>query len=726
MKESTSFSRLFLSHFENYSRLVEKPQTIVLDGHCLTLADVVAVARHNLPASLSENAIQGIEASAEALQKSISKGEIIYGVNTGFGGSADTRTRKIENLQREIIRGLNYGILEGNLYSTPSALIDRNPGPMQRFTDTLPIDNQSGNHMPESWVRGMALIRLNSLVTGASGVRLSTVETLFKLLQENIMPLVPLRGSISASGDLSPLSYIGSTIQGKPNIMVMAGEKTSRHVSRADVALAAKSIPRIHLGPKEGLAIVNGTAASTSVGALAMHEAMCQATLSQILTAMSVEALLGTNESFDPFFSHVRPHPGQTDTANTIYRLLRGSSLMQRGDGSEKSSLRQDRYSIRTAPQWTGPILEDFTLAHDQVVTELNSVTDNPLIDITGLENRTIHGGNFQAKSITSAMDKVRLGTQSIGKMLFAQCTELINPATNRGLPPNLVFDEPSESYIWKGTDIMIAALVSELGFLANPVGTHVHSAEMGNQSLNSLALVSARYALDALTVLTQLSSAHLVALCQALDLRVMDASFLQQLERDLQHVFLSNLPSSNFQGSETTDGTFHHWKQTWGIFTRRYAQLTTSNSRDRFTTSIAATSAYLLPLLDAKNPSALASLQTWTEAATQWCIDAFRANKDVYFANPDATPYLGVAAGKMYTFVRKELGIPFIRNDSIATPQGEEEGGVGVGNGVGAGRLGMTMGDVVTKVYRSQRCGALYEVVAECLMAVEGENGKM
>ena len=142
-----------------------------------------------------------------------------------------------------------------------------------------------------------------------------------------------------------------------------------------------------------------------------------------------------------------------------------------------------------------------------------------------------LHGGNFQAKAITSALEKVRQGCQSLGRMLSVQRTELINPATNRGLPPNLVVDEPIESFLWKGIDIMVAALQSELGFLANPVGTHVQTAEIGNQALNSLVLISARYTLDALQVLTQLSAAHLFALCQAIDLRALNLRFLETLK---------------------------------------------------------------------------------------------------------------------------------------------------------------------------------------------------
>lgn len=635
------------------------------------------------------------------------------GVNTGFGGSADTRTQKIENLQREIMRGLNYGILDGGSHP---------PLPRRAAASdcVLPIDHQvSTTHMPEAWVRGTMLIRLNSLARGVSGVRLPTINTLFKLLNENIIPLTPIRGSISASGDLSPLSYIGSTMQGKPTSLVWAGK--DRKVTRADLALAEKSIPKVRLGPKEGLAIVNGTAASASVGALALHEAMGQAALSQVLAAMSVEALLGTDESFDPFFSEVRPHPGQNTSAVAVLNCLSGSLLMQRGDGSEASSLRQDRYSIRTAPQWLGPVLEDIVLAHKQVTDELNSATDNPLIDVSGEKHRTIHGGNFQARAVTSAMEKIRQGAQSIGRMLFAQGTELMNPATNNGLSPNLVFDEPSESYIFKGTDIMMAALTSELGYLANPVGTHVQTAEMGNQALNSLALISARYTLEALQVLTQLSSTHLVALCQALDLRAMSDRFFEELAPRFEKLFVSILLPQYFAIVTTPAQIKSECSKCWAVFMKRVTQLSTLDSKNRFHTAISATSSYLLGLLTPDNPDSLVALQSWTTEATDLATKSYHANKDIYYRTPNALPFLGKAACKMYTFVRKDLGIPFIRNDTISTPESGFEDGPGGING--RETKGMTIGHVITEVYRSQRSGRLYDVVIECIQGARTGN---
>lgn len=442
---------------------------------------------------------------------------------------------------------------------------DENPPSNPILSAALPLDDPvAATCMPESWVRASMLVRLNSLASGASGVRVSTVNTLKQLLQHDVIPRVPTRGSISASGDLSPLSYTSGVMRGKPTLTAWAGSRAmgQRQVIRADIALAEANINPVRLGAKEGLAIVNGTAISAGVAALAMHEAHCQAVLSQILTAMSVEALCGTDESFDAFFAKVRPHPGQKESGRNIHAFLTRSKLVHRSDGSAEASLRQDRYSIRTASQWIGPVLEDLLLAHQQVIIEVSSVTDNPLVDPD--EGRMLHGGNFQAKAVTSAMEKVRQGCQTLGRMLSVQCTELTNPMTNRGLPPNLVVEEPSESYIWKGTDIMVAALQSELGFLANPVGTHVQTAEMGNQALNSLALISARYALDALCILTQISAIHLIALCQALDLRAMNIIFLERFRSNF-----SLITRDTFEGL-TADGECLNKCETslWEAFT--------------------------------------------------------------------------------------------------------------------------------------------------------------
>ena len=580
--------------------------------------------------------------------------------------------------------------------------------------------------MPESWVRASMLIRLNSLASGASGVKTSTIETLAQLLEKDIVPRIPLRGSISASGDLSPLSYLGGLMQGKSSITAWTGSRSTedRQIQRADHALAESSIAPIKLGAKEGLAIVNGTSVSAGVAALAMQEAHCQAVLSQVLTAMTVEALRGTDESFDPFFAQVRPHPGQYESARNIYAFLKVSQLVDRKSGSKPSSLRQDRYSVRTASQWIGPVLEDLLLAHQQVTIEINSVTDNPLVDTSG--DRMLHGGNFQAKAITSAMEKVRQGCQSLGRMLSVQCTELINPATNGGLPPNLVVDEPSESFLWKGIDIMVAALQSELGFLANPVGTHVQTAEMGNQAINSIALISARYTLDALQVLTQLSAAHLIALCQALDLRAMHLRFLETLNghfaEELRAAFPKAWPRS--EGQETGE-VEKLWlgivQNVWTTFTKLLDDTGNLDSSKRFETIAKSLQPTILDH-SPKTAETLTRLETWTQHFSSLAASLFNSNRANYVLNPDATPYLGVASARMYTFVRQKLKVPLIQEATITTPEVEKGDFDFDGDDSpqgGTDQTSSSMGSYVTTVYEAMRSGELYTVVGECVKEV-------
>ncbi|KAI1350629.1 L-Aspartase-like protein [Xylaria sp. FL0043] len=510
-----NFTDLLLQH---YHGLTISQTTI--DGHSLTVADVVMVARHLLPPSLVPESAGIVSEGDRIVREKLAKGDVIYGTNTGFGGSADMRTAAYRGLQQSLFSHLMFGILAEDKPSftnegkkpVESHSLAKNNGVVGIAGSTLslhctpkvllPINESVGTTMPESWVRAAMLVRLNSLSRGPSGIRPCNLESLVTFLNKDIVPRIPTRGSISASGDLSPLSYIGAAMQGKQSVTVFSGPHTkgSRMVVRADAALVSAGIPSIDIQAKEGLAIVNGTAFSAGIASLAVHECLCLAGLAQVLTAMSVEALLGTEESFDPFIAQVRPHPGQVDSAKNIYALLRDSRLTVAT--KVDSELCQDRYSIRIASQWIGPVLEDFALAYQQLSTEINSVTDNPLVDVPG--NRILSGGNFQGRAVTSAVEKLRQGL-------------------HRGLPPNLASDDPSSSYLFKGIDVMTAALTSELGFLANPVGSHVQTAEMGNQAINSLALISTRYTLESVDVFSQLAAAHLVMVCQALDLRALD-----------------------------------------------------------------------------------------------------------------------------------------------------------------------------------------------------------
>ena len=561
--------------------------------------------------------------------------------------------------------------------------------------------------MPPSWVRATLLVRISSLVSGVSGVRSIIVQQMISLLQHDIVPLIPMHGSISASGDLQPLSYVASALQGKANSVCTIGALSGS----AETISAKNAMLRVGMTPqrvvaKEALAIINGTAVSAGVAALAMHEAHGLVTISQILTAMSVESLRGSDESFDPLFAEVRPHPGQIESSRNILAFLRNSKLINRRSTSSSGFLYQDRYSIRTAAQWLSPVLEDILLAHKQIEIECNSVTDNPLIEALKDKTRHLHGGNFQARAITSAMEKVRSSIQTVGRMLFTQATEIINPRTNQGLAPNLVVDEPSESYLFKCLDIMIAALASEMGFLTGNVGSHVQTAEMGNQALNSLALISARYTLTAIDLLAKLVSVHLLVVCQALDLRVMNERFFEAVKPKVrvlaaewfgnlaegpvpEHAFTAQVEAALFDG-KTFDDT------------------TEMDSSERFN-HIAD---FLPSILMATTPSQMSSisvgvLQDWTTKLAATLYSTWHDTRNAYINTPDASPYLGDASRSMYDYVRWQLKIPLLRTDVLVGEDGDDEEGV------------PTVGAHVTRIYEAVRSGEIMIPVIHSLEAV-------
>ncbi len=383
---------------------------------------------------------------------------------------------------------------------------------------------------------------------------------------------------------------------------------------------------------------------------------------------------------------------------------MEGSKLTREHDGKNAGELRQDRYSIRTASQWIGPVLEDVNSAYHQIVIECNSVTDNPL---TTPDGDIIHGGNFQAKAVTSAMEKTRQGFQSLGRILFAQCTELINPATNNGLPPNLTADLPSESFIMKGVDILCASLLSELGFLANPVGSHVQTAEMGNQALNSLALISARYTHTAADLLSRLSAAHLLVVCQALDLRAMHSAFLALVEPPF-HVLTSQV-----LGPICKVPNMH--SILWPALLLALGGGTSEDPAARFGSIASSLQSTILPLIDANKDSlSISLLFDWTNRVTALLCESHESTLAAYLDRGDASPLLGRAARRMYLFVRKDLKVPFLHEKMLrasAPGSGDPELDATVKPG-----HALTIGDHITVLHEAIRQGVLNVPVMEAL----------
>jgi phenylalanine ammonia-lyase len=628
---------------------------VVLDGKTLSIAAVTAASRYNASVELDGSpAVKGrVQRSRDIMHKKVQEKSSIYGVSTGFGGSADTRTDKPLVLGNALLQLLHAGVL-------PSST---------KVLDALPLlDPLHSTSMPESWVRGAILVRMNSLLRAHSGVRWELLEKMNELLSANITPLVPLRGSISASGDLIPLSYVAGTLMGNPRIRVFDGPAAfgARKIVSSTEALNAHQIEPLPLVSKEHLGLLNGTAFSASVASLVLNDAVHLALLSQVCTAMGTEALAGSRGSFDPFIHDTcRPHPGQIESAKVVWDLLEGSKFAITSEQEvtieqDSGVLRQDRYPLRTAPQFIGPQIEDLLASLETITRECNSTTDNPLVDS---ETGKIHnGGNFQAMAVTNALEKTRLGLHHLGKLLFSQCTELVNPTMNRGLPPSLAATDPSLNYHVKGIDIATASYVSELGYLAAPVSTHIQSAEMHNQAVNSLALISGRATIDSLDVLSQLIASYLYILCQALDLRALQNELIDGLDKiaseELSLLFGPHLTQSEL--GETTS-------QVCAALQDTLNDTSTMDAAERMVKVAASSSTVLLdvftgPSISCSNPgAALASIPVFRSKVAAQAESLLDELRRAYLfggrgASP-ASPHLNKTR-PVYEFVRLNLGI--------------------------------------------------------------------
>ncbi|RDW63721.1 hypothetical protein BP6252_11266 [Coleophoma cylindrospora] len=705
---SRSHRRLVIDEWQTLVRTITERSPLFIDGNSVSVPGTVAVARYGITARLSNDhhIRHRLQESVLFVAQRVSKGHSFYGVTTGFGGSANTRTRETEDLQSALLQMQHSGVLPlDHKDKVPESIFDSHLSNGDAYA-TLTI--------PDAWVRGTMLIRANSLARAHSAVQINTIEALFQLLNQDLIPVVPLRGSISASGDLCPLSYIAGVLEGNPDIKVWSGPRTaprtvaSRTIISAPTALDIAGIDPIVLGPKEGLALLNGTSLSASVAAMAIFEANNLTLLSQILTAMGVEALSGTSESFEDFISDSRPHRGQKESAQNIKNFLTGSKLCRTSVNDSQLSgvqrgLFQDRYPLRTSPQWIGPQLEDLLLAHEQILVELNSTTDNPIVDTVG--ERVYHGGNFQAMSVTSAMEKVRQTLQHIGKMLFAQCTELMQPSLSNGLPPNLAADDPSLSYSMKGVDINMASYVSELGFLANPVSNHVQCAEMSNQAINSLAFIAARYTHTAIDLLSLISSAYLYCLCQALDLRVRQIQFLSKLSSLLRAISFELFPLFSQSGIDKLHESI------WILVVTSLDTAAIMDSSERFQHVMEhAQPAIIRTAIEEEVEVSIGALSKWVKLATARSLSLYRVTCDDYSKSPDATPFLGKASKKLYEFVRRDLGVPFHRglsdHPTHRTPPELNNKHV---------EMKRTTGNRISVIYEALRSGRLYEVVIDC-----------
>jgi histidine ammonia-lyase len=326
---------------------------VVIEGKGLTVREVVGVAREGASVSLSPDARLKIAAASGFVESLLERDRPVYGVTTGFGKFADVviSPRDAEALQRNLLLSHASGV---------------------------------GEVLPEEVVRGILLLRANALACGFSGVRVEIVETLLSMLNAGVHPVVPSQGSVGSSGDLAPLAH---------TMVVMIGEGKAVYkgqVMDGAEAMSRAGIPTVTLRAKEGLALINGTQVMTSVGALALWDVARLARAADVAAAMSAEALRGTTAAYDPRVQAVRPHPGQAASARNLVRLMEGSDIR----ASHVDCLKvQDAYSLRCAPQVHGAARDAIDYAWRVVETEMNSVTDNPII--FSEDGDVISGGNF-------------------------------------------------------------------------------------------------------------------------------------------------------------------------------------------------------------------------------------------------------------------------------------------------------------------------------------------
>jgi histidine ammonia-lyase len=400
---------------------------VLLDGQSLTLEDVGRAARGGVACSIAPAARERMEASRAVVARAAREGEAVYGVNTGFGDLANVRIapEKLAVLQERLLLSHAAGM---------------------------------GEPLPAEAVRAMLLLRANALARGHSGVRPALVERLLAFLERDLLPWVPSRGSVGASGDLAPLAHLALPVIGRGRVMGREGAPRP-----AADALREAGLEALVLEPKEGIALINGTQGITALLALAALEARRLVRLADLAGAFSADALRGTDTAFDPRLHELRPHPGQIRSAANLRRLMAGSAIRE---SHRHDDVRvQDPYCVRCMPQVHGAARDLLADVERRLAIEINAVTDNPLVFPE--DGAVLSGGNFHGEPVALAADVLALGVAELASISERRIEKLTNAAFS-ALPPFLV-EEAGLNSGFMIAQVTAAALVSENKTLCHP-----------------------------------------------------------------------------------------------------------------------------------------------------------------------------------------------------------------------------------------------------------------
>jgi histidine ammonia-lyase len=452
---------------------------LTVDDREVTLDQLIAVAlkRQGVRLSSEDRWLSKLNRGRDILEHSLSAGKRIYGVSTsvGFSSGRSVGPERSQEFAYQIIHQHGCGV-----------------------GDPFPV--------PEG--RAIVFARLVSLAKGYSAVRPSLLEALCGLLNHNLIPVIPTLGSVGASGDLTPLSYLAA---------VLCGEREAYYEGQilpAGDALARAGMPVHAFVPKESLAIMNGTAVMTAIGALTVERCDHALAACERACALAAEVLYGRSQAFHPTAHHLKHHPGQIASAAAIRKALDGSGLVD-SHKDEEGRIIQDPYSIRCAPQVLGAARDALTWSRQVLQRELNSVNDNPIVDPE--EEETIFAGNFYGGHVALAMDLLKTAAASVADLVDRQFALLVDSRLNAGLPETLV---GYEGCGLKALQLTCSALAARAVQRSGPDTVLSRPTEVSNQDKVSMGLNAALNAAEVTTLVQQVLATQMVALSNAAALR--------------------------------------------------------------------------------------------------------------------------------------------------------------------------------------------------------------